>query len=373
MTQKGRVGLRRIAFIIGHLGVGGAQKQLSLLASQLCRSGVEVHVLLLSKGGPHETALRSAGIHVHKLGFDRKAGAGNIHAFARLVALLRRLRPDVLHAYLRHSYLVGVPAARLAGVPVVVAGRRNENRLDPRQSWSVALDRTIMRMTDHVVVNAAALARDARSLGVPADKLTVIYNGLPAAAFEPAEPEPIDTTLPVLMIVARLSEEKGHRFLLDALPLLARRGRPCTLVLAGDGPERDHLQRQAAALDIDVRFLGARTDIARLLARADVVLLPSVTEGLSNALMEAMAAGRPVIATSVGGNLELLEDRGILVRASDPAALADGICRLLEDPELARQLSEAARLWAQKTFDTHEMVDEHIKLYRHLLEQRHAG
>ncbi|MEU8245996.1 glycosyltransferase [Nonomuraea sp. NPDC048916] len=373
MTTAGRARLRRVALLIGHLEVGGTQKQLSLLARELRHAGVEVHVLLLSRGGPHEQALRDAGVHVHQLGFVRGAGAGNIRAFARMVGLLRRLRPDVLHAFLRHSYLLGAPAARLAGVPVVVAGRRNESRLDPRQSWSLALERVTARITDHVVVNAEALARDAVSIGVPAAKLTVIYNGLPAAAFDPAEPEHVGTDFPVLVCVARLSEEKGHRFLLDALALLARRGRPCTLVLAGDGPERGRLEKQAADLGVDVRFLGDRMDSAGLLARADVVLLASLTEGLSNSVMEAMAAGRPIVATSVGGNPELLQDRGILVRESDSAALADGIGRLLDDPELAGALAAAARLWARENFDTRVMFDEHLDLYRRLLAERHAG
>ncbi|MDR8414588.1 glycosyltransferase [Nonomuraea sp. 3-1Str] len=372
MTAQGsRPGprLRRVALLIGHLEVGGTQKQLALIALELRRAGVEVDVLTLSKGGPFEAPLRDGGVGVHHLGFARGAGAGNARTFARMVGTLRRLRPDVLHAFLYHGYLIGVPAARLAGVPVVVAGRRNESRLDLRHPWSAVLDRAVTRMTDHVVVNAVALARDAVSAGAHPDRLSVIYNGLPGAAFDPAEPEPVGTSLPVLACVARLSEEKGHRFLLDALALLARRGRPCTLVLAGDGPERDRLERQAAVLGIDVRFLGSRTDSAGLLARADVVLLPSLTEGLSNSVMEAMAAGRPVVATSVGGNPELLEGRGVLVPPSEPVALADGIGRLLDDPELAGRLASAGRAWARKHFDTHVMVDEHVTLYRRLLEK----
>ncbi|WP_113701585.1 glycosyltransferase [Nonomuraea lactucae] len=374
MTAGSRARPLRVALLIGHLGMGGTQKQLALLAQELHRAGTEVHVLVLSRGGPCEAEIREAGIEVHLLGFDRGAKVGTFLAFTRMAVLLRRLAPDVLHAFLHEGYLVGVPTARLLRVPVVVAGRRNETRLSASRPWSLALDRATARIAHHVVVNAEALARDAHAaLGLPEKKLSVIYNGLPAVAFDPAPPEHVATELPVVACVARLSAEKGHRHLLDAVALLQRRGRPCTLVLAGDGPERARLEEQAAALGVDARFLGARLDGSGLLARADVVVLPSLTEGLSNAVIEAMAAGRPVVATSVGGNSELLDGRGIIVPAADPEGLAGGLTRLLDDPGLARELAAAARAWAAKNLDLRVMAEEHVKLYERLLRAGREG
>ncbi|GII27292.1 glycosyltransferase [Planotetraspora mira] len=369
-----------VAFLIGELNLGGAQRQLSLLTRELRHSGVAVHVLLLSRGGPHESNLRHAGVHVHHLGFSRRqprlvALARNLRAFARMVCLLRRLKPEVLHAFLYESYVMGPPAARLARVPVVVAGRRNQSDLlKKRPRWVHALERAVTGMTDHVVANAVAVAEDARTVErVPARKLSVIRNGLPDSAFQAIASEKIDTTLPLVLCLARLSPGKGHCFLIEAAALLSRQGLPITLVLAGDGPERDDLESQARALGVDVRFLGDQRDVAGFLARADMVVLPSLSEGLSNAVMEAMAAGRPVIATSVGGTPELLEDRGILVPPADPAALAEGITRLVENPELAAALGAAAHAWARKNLCLDVMVDDHIKLYQRLLEKRCAG
>ncbi|GAA4584387.1 glycosyltransferase [Planotetraspora phitsanulokensis] len=369
-----------VAFLIGELNLGGAQQQLSLLTRELRRSGVAVHVLLLSRGGPHESTLRHAGVHVHHLGFTRKpsrpvALVKNLRAFARLVSLLRRLKPEVLHALLYESYVMGPPAARLARVPVVVAGRRNQSDLlGQRPRWVHALERAATGLTDHIVANAAALAEDARTVErVPARKLSVIRNGLPDSAFQAIQPENIDTTLPLVLCLARLGPAKGHRFLLEAAALLSRQGRPVTLVLVGDGPERDDLESQARALGVDARFLGDQRAVGGFLARADMVVLPSTSEGMSNAVMEAMAAGRPVIATSVGGTPELLEDRGILVPPADPAALAEGITRLVENPELAASLGAAARAWARKNLCLDVMVDDHITLYQRLLENRCAG
>ncbi|MGW2199754.1 glycosyltransferase, partial [Streptosporangium sp. NPDC001682] len=164
-----QAGLRRVAFLIGQLELGGAEKQLSLLARELRLRSIEVHVLLLSKGGPHEQTLREAGIGVHHLGFGRKPSGlpalrRNLVAFARLVVLLRGLRLDVLHAFLYESYMIGAVAARLARVPIVVAGRRGLRNRPDRPGWGSTLERAVNRVTDHVIANAAAVAEDARTV-----------------------------------------------------------------------------------------------------------------------------------------------------------------------------------------------------------------
>jgi L-malate glycosyltransferase len=201
----------------------------------------------------------------------------------------------------------------------------------------------------------------------------VVYNGLSDDAFIACPPASIQTRHPLLLCVANLKAYKGHEHLLGAAALLRARARPCTLVLAGEGEQRPQLERQARRLHLDVRFLGARTEVGPLLARADVVVLPSLHEGMSNAVMEAMAAGRPVIATAVGGTPELLRDRGILVPPGDPAALASAIDALLADPVRRASLGAAARRWSHTHLAADSMVDEHIRIYSELLELRCAG
>ncbi|MEV4106457.1 glycosyltransferase [Nonomuraea sp. NPDC049695] len=381
MQPENGSGRRRIALLIGQMGFGGTETQVSLLARELHSRGFAVDVLLLSKGGVHEPILRAAGIGVHHLGFSRRpsgraAVIKNLAAFARLVSLLRRLRPDVLHAFLLESYLLGAPAARLARVPVMIAGRRGLTdlrhvRRTPR--WRLMLGGALRPIIDHVVANAVAVAEDARTvIGFPSHKLSVIYNGLPDSAFDTVAPEAIDTELPVVVCLARMRSVKGQSFLLDAGVLLAAQGTPCTLVLVGDGPEEDRLKEHASGLDVDVRFVGPAKDPRGWLTRADVVVLPSISEGLSNAVMEAMAQGRPIVATAVGGTPELLEDRGVLVPPADPAALCQGVTRLLQDPELAAHLGAAARSWALKHLDVTTMAEEHVRLYHRLVAERCA-
>jgi glycosyltransferase involved in cell wall biosynthesis len=367
--------------MIGQLGVGGTEKQVVLLARGLKRRGVETTVLLLFDGGPGEEALREAGIPIVRLGFRTLSVAHwrmplvNLVAFGRLVYRLRRARPDVLHAFLYHSYIPGAPAAWLARVPVFVAGRRSLGAFAEGHPVFQAIQRAATRATDLLIANADAVARDTCDReNVPAGKVSVVYNGLPSAAFEAVPPAATATEHPVVLCVANLKRYKGHRFLLDAVARLQEEGLRTTLLLAGDGPQRAALEDQAARLGIDARFLGARTDVPELLARADVFVLPSLREGMSNAVMEAMAAGRPVVATAVGGTPELLgDDRGVLVQPHDVGTLATGLRQVLTDVDLAARLATRARAWSHTRLSVDAMVDEHVRIYGELVESRCAG
>jgi glycosyltransferase involved in cell wall biosynthesis len=375
-TCTSRVRLGRVCLMIGQLGLGGTEKQLVLLAKGLQRHGVHTTVLVMFHGGPGETALREAGIPVLHLGFRTRAAEWrmpviNAAAFAALVGRLRRIRPDVLHAFLPHSYVPAAPAARLAGVPVLVAGRRSMGEFAKGHRVFQVSEYLATRATDLLIANAGAVAENTLSRErVPADKVAVVYNGLPDSAFDPAEPASIRTERPVVLCVANLRHDKGHRYLLDGIESLQEQGLPCTLLIAGEGPERASLERQTGRLGIDVRLLGARLDVPSLLARADVFVLPSLHEGMSNAVMEAMAAGKPIVATAVGGTTELIEDRGVLVPPGDPQALAGGVRRLLTDPELAGRLGEEAHEWSRTNLHVDAMVDRHVQIYRELLETK---
>ena len=362
----------KVHLMIGQLGLGGTEQQLVVLAQGLRARGIEATVLVMFEGGPREIALREAGVPVIYLGFCRLGAAWqmprNAAAFARLVRCLRRDGPDVLHAFLLHSYLIATPAARIAKVPVLVAGRRSLGTFKEGRTLLLATERLATRATDLLIANATAVAADTvRQERVSVEKVAVVYNGLPESAFTELAPADIETKHPVVLCVANLKSYKGHHYLLEAAARLRSRDRPCTLLLAGDGEARAELEHQAARLKLDARFLGQTTDVGRLLARADVVVLPSLQEGMSNAVMEAMAAGRPVVATSVGGTPELLEGRGILVRPSDSDALANAIERMLADRSYALRLAARAKSWSRDNLHANRMVDEHVRIYSDLL------
>ena len=395
---------RRVCLLIGQLGLGGTEKQVTLLALGLHARGIRTTVLVLFDGGPHEATLRSAGVPVVHIGGPfrfrprerlrvatgiRKLGAALLAApeFAmaavdylgrvvKLIRFLRGERPDTLHAFLFHSYIAAAPAARLAGVPLMVAGRRSLSDTSGVRGHPVviAVGRAATRLTDMVVANAHVVAQDARRVErIPSSKITTIYNGIGEAAFAPATPAVLDVDVPVILCVANLRSYKGHSYLLHAAARLRERNIECALVLAGDGLERCALQKLAADLGVDVRFLGPRCDIPALLARADVFVLPTLSEGMSNAVMEAMAAGKPVVATDVGGNGELLRGRGVLVPPANADALADGLAEVLTDPGLALRIGAEAQRWARRNLHVDTMVDKHVELYTQLLEARCAG
>jgi L-malate glycosyltransferase len=366
--------------MIEQLGVGGTEKQVVLLARGLHERGIETSVWVLSGGAEtyHEDALRRDGIPVVDIGLNRFRNLCQASPnFARLGAMtmrLRRERPDVVHAFLFRSYVVGAPVARMAGIPVFVAGRRSLGDFKESRPVALAAERLATRITDRIIANAQAVAADTeRRERLAGGKVEVVYNGLPEQAFAAVSPALVETADPVVLCVANLRRGKGHRYLLEAMGGLQRGGRPCTLLLAGEGQERQSLQRQAAELRIDARFLGQCHDVRPLLARADVVAHPSLGEGMSNAVMEAMAAGRAVVATGVGGTPELLEGRGLIVPPADPAALAEAIEQVLSDHGLAVRLGEAARNWSREHLSVTAMVDRHIQIYSGLLERRCAA
>ena len=273
--------------------MGGTEKQVVLLARGLHERGIDTSVWVLS-GGPetcHEDALRRDGIRVVNMGLrrfrDPFQAPPNFIRLGAMTMRLRRERPDIVHAFLFRSYVLGAPVARMARIPVFVAGLRSLGDFKENRPAALAAERLATRITDLIIANAEAVAADTkRRERVGGGQVEVVYNGLPEQAFAAVSPADVETAIPVVLCVANLRQCKGHRYLLEAMGRLQRDGRPCTLLLAGDGQERQSLERQAAGLRIDVRFLGQCHDVRPLLARADVVAHPSLTEGMSNAVME---------------------------------------------------------------------------------------
>jgi L-malate glycosyltransferase len=180
-------------------------------------------------------------------------------------------------------------------------------------------------------------------------------------------------TLRIGMIARMNTRSKNHSSLLRAFARLREQVPNVELLLAGDGPIRAELEQEAQALQIAprVRFLGDRRDVPAVLASLDVSVLPSVSESLSNSIIESMAQGVPVVAARVGGNVELVaDDRGILVPAEDDSALADALARLLLDKPLCKRMGENARTFAQANFTIEKMRRRHEELYLQLLERR---
>ncbi len=294
-----------------------------------------------------------------------------------LVALARRTRARILHVHGYAAADFGRLAARAAGAKLVL----HEHFADPRMpAYQGVADRLLRGLTDAAI----AVSHSTREFlvnerSVPAERVRVIWNGAPLEEFAPVPRERAlavrrGLSLPddalVVGTVGRLSAQKGHRFLLDAAAALLPRRPQARLLIAGDGDLLEDLRGQAARLGISDRvvFAGHRTDVADVLGAIDVFCISSLYEGTPLALFEAMAAGRPVVSTSVDGCREVLEDgvSGLLVPPGDAAALAAALDRAVADPDLRAALGRCA-LEASRRYDVRACVDAMQALYDELL------
>lgn len=300
---------------------------------------------------------------------DGQLGARRVWAFSRK---LRTRRPDVFHAHLTWPLACkfGLTGAILAGVPAITATIQLYVEFPLNPSIFVQQRLIASRVGRYIAVSQAVAKRLIQKLRLPERKVQVIHNCVPAAS-DPIHYRPSErASQPVVLTVARLDEQKGHHYLLEAAVQVPE----AQFVLAGDGPLRASLEAQARALGVErqVRFLGYRKDISDLLAKCDVFVLPSLYEGLPLSILEAMWAGKPVIATQIGGSDEavIAGETGILIPPADPDALATAIRTILADPSLAQRLASAGRARVEQEFSAKKMVQQVTHIYDELLEKR---
>ncbi len=361
--------------------------RLCLFTDSLEPSGVGEHILILaaelrrqyrvSLVCPPAPACRPFLLRAQALGLETLAlsvdGAGE--SGARLVAWLRARRVDLFHAHAGIGWEghAGVAVARAAGVPSVLRTEHLPYLLnDPRKQEDY---RCALALVDRVICVSEQAGASFLANGVPKSKLRVVRNGIPIRPILDDSSDArswlaVEPTAPVVSTLARMTEQKGHRHLLSAIPSVVRRVPAVRFVWAGHGPLEAELRArvQGAGLAGHVRFLGPRTNVPALLAASDLVVIPSRFEGLPLVALEAMAAGLPLVGTRVCGTAEAIEDgvTGRLVPAEDPAALARGILEVLERPELAAGWGAGGRRRVEQQFSARRMAGEIEAVYQEL-------
>lgn len=361
-----------IAHVVTSFGVGGTERQLVELLRGLDRRRFEPRLICFRKTGPFLKDVQELGIDPDELSLGGTLlRPQTAIAIARLAAWMRTQQAALVHCHDVYSVLLGVPAARLAGIPVIASRRDLGHHVTALQR---PLLRLALRHADRVLANAATVASQLEHEDdVPAHRLAIVPNGLDLAAFDQRAqtleaPAPIaDGGPPTIITVARMTyPAKGHDDLLAAAALV-RRERAARFLLVGDGPREAALQARARELGVAdiVHFLGRRRDIPALLTRADLVCHPSRMEGLPNAVMEAMAAARPIVATAVGGTPELVRDgvHALLVAPEAPETLAHALLELLDAPARGRRLGRAARERVEHCFSLEALVERVARLY----------
>lgn len=363
---------RRILFVIPTLDQAGAEKQLVMLATGLDRAEFEPHVCALTRGGPREEPLRSAGIPVTVIG---KRGKINPVAFWRLRSHIQELRPALVHTWLFAANSYGRAASLSAGVPHLIA---TERCVDLWKSWhELAIDRYLATRTEIIVANSSGVIDFYRSKGIPAALFRVIPNGVSLPGTQAFSREELFNELGLapesrlIATIGRLWPQKGIRDVIWATDHLKVIRNDVHLLILGDGPLRSTLEKYTRQIEVDdhVHFLGHRDDVERILPHLDAVLSGSRFEGLPNSLMEAMAAGLPVIATDIPGNRDLIthESTGLLARPGSVSDLARLTDKVLNDRALAERLGSAAAAKMATEYTPAKMVERHACLYRELL------
>lgn len=368
--------------------IGGTERQIVNLVRGLDPSRFALSIGCQRRSGQFLDSVLALDVPVREYPIRSFTDPRTVRQVARLAPDIRRDGIQVVHSYGFYANVFAVPAARLAGAPVIIASVRDIGAdHTPRQNL---VHRLVCGLADRVVVNADAIRRWLVAQGLDGRAISLIPNGLDMTPFDTVARSTtvrrelgLPAGAPVVLLIARLNALKGIDDFLDASARVARATPAARFVIVGDSwvarrgqvvadqAYREALAGRLAALGLEGRvvFTGFRTDVAALLAEAAVSVLPSHSEGLSNTLLESMGAGVPVVATDIGGNPEVVEQgvTGFLVPPHDPPSLADAIVKLLVDRDLAERFGAAGRRRALDHFSLDRMIARTEQLYRDLL------
>jgi glycosyltransferase involved in cell wall biosynthesis len=361
----------KVCQIIPTLVQGGAEKQLTLLCEGLDRQQFECHVVVLTHSGPYEQRLKDAGIEVHVIGKRLKADP---LAYLRLVRLLKRLKPDIVHTWLFAANSYGRLAAKQAGVPVVVTGERSA---DPWKSRAqLMVDRRLAAFSTCYATNTNAVVDFYADKGLPKESFRVIPNAVLPPAGKRLSRDDVYRKLNIprrgrlVGAVGRLWPQKGYRDLVWAGELLRVAYEDVWVVILGDGPELQQLQqyRDKSGAEDAVKCAGHRQDASELMSGFDLLWNGSLYEGQSNTILEAMSRGIPVLASDIPGNRDLVVpgETGVLYGLGNVETLTRQTNALLRDDAARQAMGEAAKRRCETVFSLKAMVTGYENLYKEL-------
>lgn len=366
----------RLLKMLTSFQIGGTERQVANLALRIDSSRFDLHLACLRNMGELLQELEPLQVPRPVFDIGRLYTPKTLWQAIRLGHYIRRHLIQVVHSYGFYPNVFAVPAARLAGASIVVASIRDRGDiLTPMQRW---IQKCVCRLADCVLVNAETIREVLIEQGYRPDKIFVIRNGIVLSRFGGRERGAelrrelgLPPSAPLVFVFSRLNGMKGVEYFLEAASMAAPNFPDARFLVVGDGAKRKELEAYAARLGLSPRvtFTGFRTDVPDLLPEATISVLPSLSEGLSNSLLESMASGVPVVAGRVGGNPEIIEHdvSGLLVPPRDSEALAAAMCSLLRDPELAARFGKAGQRRVAELFSMERSVGEVERLYERLV------
>jgi glycosyltransferase involved in cell wall biosynthesis len=364
--------------------IGGTERQFVYLAKGLDKSRFDIRVGCLSKRGEFLKDIEAMNLPVAEYPIKSLYSPRMLKGQWRFARDLRRQNIRLVHAYGFYPNVFSVPAARFAGC-ITIASVRDTGAFASQIKLKTLSQRTACRLADRVVANSSAVRNWLVSLGMDQNHIDLIPNGIAvnerltrSRDFGIRHELGIDAEVPVIAVISRLNPGKGIEYLLKAAVIVREQFPEARFLIVGgsyfDPAYKPSLELLARELNVADRvlFTGERNDIQQLLQEVNISVLPSLSEGLSNSLLESMAAGLPVIATNVGGNPEIVQDgkTGFLVPARDEKALSDAILRVLKAPELGEGFGQAGYERVSRNFSLAATVRKTEELYTMLLEER---
>jgi L-malate glycosyltransferase len=364
--------------------IGGTERQFVYLAKGLDKSRFDIRVGCLSKKGEFLRDIESMNLPVAEYPIKSLYSPRMLQRQWLFARDLRRQDIRLVHAYGFYPNVFSVPAARFAGC-ITIASVRDTGVFTSQVKLKTLSQRAACLLADRVVANSSAVRDWVVSLGVDENHINVIPNGIAlngrltrSRNFRLRREFGIDPDVPVVAVISRLNPGKGIEYFLKAAVIVREQFPEAFFLIVGgsyfDPLYKPSLERMAKELKIADRvlFTGERNDVQHLLQEVNISVLPSLSEGLSNSLLESMGAGLPVIATNVGGNPEIVQDgkTGFLVPARDEKALSDAMVRMLKSPELAEKFGQAGYERVGSHFSLDATVRKTEDLYTMLLEQR---
>jgi glycosyltransferase involved in cell wall biosynthesis len=365
----------KIFYFIDSMGIGGSEGQVAEVGKRLVAAGHTVVIGCIHLNGPNIAALKAAGVDFVEFPVPGSLmGVHGITAIVRLWRYIRRSKFDVVHTHDLYSNLVAVPAAWLAGTKSIVSSRRDL----ASWWWYTPRNRRILRWIQLLSHTVVANSQGVKNFLVDQDgfrpnHVRVIRNAVDSERFViGAKREKVfpmwSNAHKVFVVVANMhTHTKGHLHLIDAASRIIAKHTEARFALVGDGALREQLQSKVTALGLSnyFEFLGARTDIPSILAAADAAILPSLAEGLPNAVLEYLAAGKAVIASSVGGIPEVIRHQrnGLLIEPGSSDAIVEAVDYILDNPSEARRLADQGRYDAQHDFSFDRLIPELERLY----------
>lgn len=361
----------KICYVIDNFSCGGTEMQLKLLLQNLDRNLVAPYLCLLNGQSEQSRALEPEDVTVTRLGIKRLVSLRAIAGALRFRKFLRQNKIQIVQSFFPDSIRFASPISKLCGVGKVLGTRRNIGHwMTRRDEWIAKFyNRTFI---DQIIANCEAARRSViNQESMDPSRVLVIPNGIDLKRFTDCQPwtqTEGQSTMKIGM-VGNLRDVKGPDLLIDAANILLKQNNNLQFVIAGEGT-RSQYQAQIDQLGIQDQFelAGSVSDVPKLLATLDIAVLPSRAEGMPNAILEYMVAGRPIVATHVGGTPELIEQRrsGILVNPESASKLAAGIQLLLDDPQLAASLAHTACVQARGVYDIHRISQLHANLYHNV-------